>query len=83
MVEQTLIKLVSEFVFGGLAVYLIITGRNDSKEREDKLIAHNETYQQLIREQTESQKELVGVIKMFKNEIKDDIQDIKDLILRK
>lgn len=64
--EEILFKLVSEFIFGAVAVYLIITNRIDSKERENKLMDYQRDLQGKLTKTMTIQKEILTMLKTLK-----------------
>lgn len=85
--EESVIKTAAEFVFGGLAVILVIwlrldskereeKARNDAKEREEKLMAHNEGYQKALTELSAGQQQLASAI----TEMRADIDKLTDVV---
>lgn len=64
--EDILFKLVSEFIFGAVAVYLIITNRIDSKERENRLMEYQRDLQSKLTKTITIQKDILTTVRMLK-----------------
>ncbi|OEH85568.1 hypothetical protein BHU72_15030 [Desulfuribacillus stibiiarsenatis] len=65
--EEILFKLASEFVFGAVAVYLIITNRIDSKDRESKLMDYQQDLQSKLAKSVTIQREILTMLKNIKH----------------
>ncbi|OEF97640.1 hypothetical protein [Desulfuribacillus alkaliarsenatis] len=64
--EEILFKLVSEFIFGAVAVYLIITNRMDSRERETQLMDYQRDLQSKLTKSVTIQREILSMLKGIK-----------------
>jgi hypothetical protein len=71
--EATIFEAVSQYIFGGLFVFLLIYVLNTSKTREDRLLDHISKLQEALQETTQT-------LTLLKHEICNSLEDIKGLL---
>ncbi len=81
--EDVLFKAVAQYVFGVLFVALLFYVLKANEKREERLVEHNRIMQSALQEMMQTLKLMQAEIRESISSLKEDISDIKDIIMRR